>query len=162
MMAEFNSNLYKVKGIYTLDETDVIITGFYYQDEHDRHFIVDEKDFKHYETNPYALCRNTGIENNGNFLYEYDVVSYCEPMKDKKQYGVVDFDEFQKCYIVRTGIEQRGARLLKDCVRIENTGKNIVLNDDDLMWFSEWEKTQWEESKSYVVDNSYCPSCFKR
>lgn len=160
-MAEFCSDLYKVKGVWLQDETEPTITGYYYQDENGREFIIGN-DFKHYEINPYTLCRNTGIKTTDNYLYEHDVVSYFEPMRDKKQYGFIDFDDFYKCYIVRTGIECRATRLLRDCTKIEYTNRNIVLNESDFIWFAEWEKSQWEESKSYVIDNSYCPSKFKR
>ena len=60
-MSEFNKKLYMVKGIFEQDETEPIVTGFYYMDEHGRHFIIGD-DFGHYETNPYTLCRCTGIK----------------------------------------------------------------------------------------------------
>lgn len=41
-MSEFNKNLYMVKGIFSQDETEPIITGFYYIDEHNRHFIIGD------------------------------------------------------------------------------------------------------------------------
>lgn len=160
-MAEFNSELYKVKGVWPQDETEPIITGFYYQDEHRREFIIAD-DFKHYEINPYTLCRNTGIKQGDGFLYEYDIVSYFEPMRDKKQYGFIDFDDFYKCYIVRTGIESRATRLLKDCSKIELTNRNITLNEDDFKWFADLEKSEYEKSKSHTIDNSYCTSKFKK
>ena len=47
-------------------------------------------------------------------------------------------------------------------MKLENTGRNISLSDEDLKWFVEWEKQEWKKSKSYVIDNSYCPSCFKK
>lgn len=160
-MAEFNTDLYKVKGTWLQDETEPIITGYYYQDEHSRGFII-AKDFKHYEINPYTLCRNTGIKIGDSYLFEYDIVSYFEPMRDKKQYGFIDFDDFYRCYVVRTGVETRATRLLKDCTKIENTGRNIALNENDFIWFAELEKAEYEKSKSYVIDNSYCPSKFRR
>lgn len=160
-MSEFNTDLYKVKGVFLQDETEPIITGYYYQDKHRREFIIAD-DFKHYEINPYTLCRNTGIKIGDSYLYENDIVSYFEPMRDKKQYGFIDFDDFYKCYVVRTGIETRATRLLKDCAKIEHTGRNIVLEECDFKWFAEWEKSQYEKSKSYVIDNSYCPSKFKK
>lgn len=40
-MSEFNKNLYMVKGIFVQDETEPIVTGFYYIDDHGRHFIID-------------------------------------------------------------------------------------------------------------------------
>ena len=160
-MAEFDTELYKVKAVFLQDETEPIVAGYYYQDKHGREFIIGD-DFKNYEINPYTLCRNTGIKIADTYLYEYDIVSYFEPMRDKKQYGFIDFDEFYKCFIVRTGIAQRATRLLKDCAKIEFTNRNIVLNEDDYVWFAEWEASEWAKSKFSVIDNSYCPSKFRR
>ena len=159
-MAEFDSSLYLVKALEL--EYDRVVIGYYKANY--RHFVFDVfADIPHdVEINPYTLCRNTGIKIGDSYLYENDIVSYYEPMRDKKQYGFIDFDDFYKCYIVRTGIETRATRLLKDCVKIESTGRNISLNDEDLKWFVEWEQEEWEKSKSYVIDNSYCPSCFKK
>ncbi|MBR4295732.1 MAG: hypothetical protein IKT56_02700 [Clostridia bacterium] len=160
-MAEFDTELYKVKAVFWQDETEPTVAGYYYQDKNGREFIIGD-DFKHYEINPYTLCRNTGIKIADTYLYEYDIVSYFEPMRDKKQYGFIDFDEFYKCFIVRTGIECRATRLLRDCSKIEFTNRNIVLNEVDFSWFAEREKSEFEKSKSYVIDNSYCPSKFRR
>lgn len=159
-MAEFDGLLYLVKAVDL--ENDRIVSGYY--KAYYKHFVFDIfADIPHdVEINPYTLCRNTGIKIGDSYLYENDIVSYCEPMRDKKQYGFIDFDNFYKCYIVRTGIEQRGTRLLKDCAKIESIGRNISLNDEDFKWFLEWERQEWEKSKSYVIDNSYCPSCFKK
>ena len=159
-MAEFDGTLYLVKGLDS--NYDRVVIGYYKANY--KHFIFDVfSDIPHdVEINPYTLCRNTGIMANGKYLYENDIVSYFEPMRDKKQYGFIDFDDFYKCYIVRTGIETRATRLLKDCVKIETTGKNISLSNEDFNWFVEWEKSEWEKSKSYVIDNSYCPSKFKK
>ena len=158
---KFDAELYKVKGVWLQDETEPIITGYYYQDKHSREFIIGE-DFKHYEINPYTLCRNTGIKIGDSYLYENDIVLYFEPMRNEKRYGFIDFDDFYKCYIVRTGIETRATRLLKDCAKIEHTGRNIVLEECDFKWFAEWETQERKKSKSYVIDNSYCPSKFRR
>lgn len=160
-MREFNNEKFKVKGIFTQGETELTITGFYYEDERGRHYIIGD-DFKHYETNPYTVCKNTGIKINDSFLYENDIVSYFEPLRDEKRYGFIDFDDYYKCYVVRTGIETRATRMLKDCAKIDHTGRNIALNDNDFNWFAEWEKQEWEKSQSYKIDNSYCPSKFKR
>lgn len=157
-MAEFDKELYMVKA---LDLRDKVVKGFFEIGRVTKDYnISTEKGWV--SVNPYSLCRNTGIKIGDCYLYENDIVSYFEPMRDKKQYGFIDFDDFYKCYIVRTGIETRATRLLKDCAKIENTGKNISLNDDDFKWFVEWEKSEWEKSKSYVIDNSYCPSMFKK
>lgn len=159
---KFDAELYMVKGIFVQDDTAPIIKGYYCQDEHGRHLIFDD-DFKGYETNPYTLCRNTGIKTkDGGYLYENDVVKYNIPLSNHIEYGFVDFDEFYQHYVVRTGIEQRGTRRFKDCSNIKRTGKNIVLCDNDFDWFRDYETKEYEKSKGNVIDNSYCPSKFRR
>lgn len=159
---KFDAELYMVKGTFVQDDTDPIVKGFYCIDNHGRHFIFDD-DFKGYETNPYTLCRNTGIKTkDGDYLYENDVVKFNIPLSNSTGYGYIDFDEFYQEYIVRTGIEQKGTRRFKDCSNIKITGKNIVLCDDDFDWFSKQETAEYEKSKANVIDNSYCPSKFRR
>lgn len=159
-MAEFDGNAYLVKALDIDYDTPVLgyYKAFY------KHYVFDvfaavPRDV---EINPYTLCRNTGIKAEDCYLYENDIVSYLAPLSDKIQYGFIDFDDHYKCYIVRTGIECRATRLLRDCVKIKSTGRNIALSDEDFKWFSQWEKEQWEETKSKVIDNSYCPSKFRR
>lgn len=38
----------------------------------------------------------------------------------------------------------------------------MFLSDEDFNWFAELEKSEYEKTKSYVIDNSYCPSKFRR
>lgn len=163
-MAEFNCNLYKVKGVFLQDESDPIITGFYYQDEHGRHFIVDEEDFKHRETNPYTLCRNTGIElrDNSYIPYEYDLLRYTEPMNDKSMFGYLQFDQHRKCWVLVTSSETQQYRTLDKCCNLIYTGRNVLIRDDDMKWFEEYSKKEYEKSKSIKIDNSFCPSKFRR
>ena len=157
-MAEFDKELYMFKA---LDLHDNVVKGFFEIGRVTKDCNMStEKGWV--RVNPYTLCRNTGIKAEDCYLYENDIVSYFAPFSDKIQYGFIDFDEYYKCYIVRTGIECRATRLLRDCVSIKNTGRNIALSDEDFKWFAEWEKEQWEESKTKVIDNSYCPSKFKK
>lgn len=160
-MKEFDKNLYKVKGVFIQDESEPVVCGLYCVDEHTRSFIIDDN-FGRYETNPYTLCRNTGVKVGGEYLYEYDVVCFMPPMNNETRYGFVDFDEWRKRYVIRTGVEQRSIVEIKNCCNIKTTGKNIVLSDDDYNWFAKWEKSEWEKSKGTPIDNSYCPSKFKR
>lgn len=162
---KFDVELYMVKGIWVQDEENPIITGFYRKDKHGRHFICpkDCECILGYETNPYTLCRNIGIKTkDGEYLYENDVVQYTPVMSSNIEYGYVDFDEYYQGYCIRTGIEHRGTRAFRDCSDIKRTGKNIVLCDDDYEWFQKYEAAEYEKSKGNVIDNSYCPSKFRR
>lgn len=163
-MSEFNTDLYKVKGVFMQDETEPIITGFYYQDENGRHFIIGDEDFKHYETNPYSLCRNTGIElkNSSYIPYEYDVVQYNEPMRSNVLFGYLEFNQLTKGYVLVTSSETNQYRTLDKCCNLLYTGRNVLASDEDMKWFVEYSKREYEKSKSHTIDNSYCPSKFKK
>lgn len=136
-MSEFNSELYKVKGVWLQDETESIITGFYYQDKHSREFIIGE-DFKHYEINPYTLCRNTGIKKNGKYLYENDLVEYSTAFD--KGLGIIEFDEMRCRYMLRFNLDY-SSRGDIDKYNIKVVG-NVALSDDDMKKFAEYSKKQ--------------------
>lgn len=163
-MAEFNADLYKVKGVFSQDETAPLITGFYYQDKHGRSFIIDEEDFKHYETNPYSLCKNTGIaiKNTSYIPYEYDVFQYNEPMKNGASFGYLQFNQLTKAYVLVTNSETNQYRTLDKCCNLLYTCRNVLASDKDMKWFVEYSKKEYEKTKSTSIDNSYCPSKFKR
>ena len=159
-MSKFNSELYMVKGIFEQDEENPIIKGYYWQDEHKRSFIMC--DGKNYETNPYTLCKNAGIQVGNDYLYEYDVIQFSKPMMNDVRYGYIEYDELRKAYVVVTGIEQRAMMEFRDCCYIKPTDKNIILSNSDYQWFADWEKAEYEKSKGHTIDNSYCPSKFKK
>lgn len=161
-MKEFNCDLYKVKGTFIQDETEPMITGYYYQDEYGRHFIVDDEEFKHYETSPYSLCRNTGVKlkNSSYIPYEYDLLSYKEPFGSKNMIGYLQFNEQIKSWVLITSSITQQYRTLDKCCDLLYTGRNILIDDGDMEWFEEYSKKEYE--KSTPIDNSYCPSSFKK
>ena len=161
-MTKFDNEIYKVKGLWAQDD-EIVIKGFYCEDEHGRMFIVDEEEFKYYEVNPYTLCKNSLLKSkDGEFLYEYDVVACQSPFNDKVEYAYIEFNEIYQCYVLVAGIEQRSVREIKKATHIKRTGKNIILSDDDYEWFKKYELEEYEKSKGKAIDNSYCPSRFKK
>ena len=163
-MSEFNADLYKVKGVFMQDETEPIITGFYYQDEHKRHFIISDEDFKHYETNVYTLCRSTGIElrNSSYIPFENDVMQYKRPLSDRAKFGYIQFNQLRKSWVLITNSETNQYIPLDKCCDLLYTGRNVLVSDEDMKWFVKYSKREYEKSKSSVIDNSYCPSRFKK
>lgn len=159
-MTEYRSKLYMVKGVFNQDDTEPIIKGYYFEDENKRNFIMCNG--KNYETNPYTVCKNTGIVIGNNYVYENDVIQYNPILSKKLEFGYIEYSDIRKCYVVVTGIEQRGTKQLGDCCNIKLTGKNIILSEKDYEWFRQWEKKEYEKSKSHVIDSSYCPSKFKK
>lgn len=140
-MAEFDKELYKVKGVFIQDEDEPIVQGFYYKDKHNRHFIID--DFIHFEINPYSLCRNTGIKKNGKYLYENDLVEYSTAFD--KGMAMVEFDELRCRYMLRTNLDY-SARADIEKYTIKVIG-NVSLNNDDMELFAEYSK-----EKQYTKD----------
>ena len=139
-MAEFDRELYMVKGVFLQDEKEPTVIGFYYQDEYSRHFIIDN--FKHYETNPYTLCRNTGIKKNGVYLYENDLVEYSTAFD--KGLAMVEFDELRCRYMLRFDIDC-SARGDIERYNIKVIG-NVTLNDEDMKKFAEYSNNQKRET----------------
>jgi hypothetical protein len=135
-MAEFDKELYKVKCVFIKDEDEPIVEGFYYKDNRGRHFIID--DFIHFETNPYSLCRNTGIKKNGVYLYENDLVEYSTAFD--KGMAMVEFDELRCRYMLRTNLDY-SARADIEKYTIKVIG-NVALSDDDMKRFAEYSKNQ--------------------
>jgi hypothetical protein len=163
-MAEFNTDLYTVKGVFTPIETDTYVIGFYYQNEEGKHFIIEEESFERYEVNPYTLCRNTGLEikNSSYIPYEYDVVQYNEPMRSNVLFGYLEFNQLTKGYVLVTNSETNQYRTLDKCCNLLYTGRNVLVSDEDMKWFVEYSKREYEKTKSHTIDNSYCPSKFRR
>lgn len=163
-MAEFKTDLYTVKGVFTPLETDTYVIGFYYQNEEGKDFIIEEESFERYEVNPFTLCRNTGVELKGTTYipYEYDLLQYYEPMNNKAMFGYLQFNQLTKGYVLITNSETQQYRTLDKCCNLIYTGKNVAVSDEDLQWFVDYSKREYEKTKSHTIDNSYCPSKFKR
>lgn len=135
-MAEFDKELYKVKGIFIKDEDEPIVEGFYYKDNRGRHFIID--DFIHFEINPYSLCRNTGIKKNGTYIYENDLVEYSTAFD--KGLAIIEFDEMRCRYMLRFNLDY-SSRGDIDQYNIKVFG-NVALSDDDMEQFAEYSKNE--------------------
>lgn len=163
-MSEFNSELYKVKGVFSPLEAETTIKGFYCQDKDGKHFIVESETFKAFEVNPFTLCRNTGIELRGSSYmpYEYDLMQYNEPMSNKSQFGYLHFNQLVKGWVLTVNSETNQYRTLDKCCNLLYTGRNVLTSDEDMKWFVEYSKKEYEKTKSCTIDRSYCPSQFKK
>lgn len=143
--SRFDPELYKCKAIL-LEDDKTVLHGFYsYHSSkgHTSHSLyVDEFDHEMndvystaYEINPYTLCRNTGIKIKNEYLYEYDLVLYKNGLA-KPELGYVDFDDFQKSYVLRTSLNYTSYKELR-LFDLEKVG-NIVLFDDDYKRMQEY------------------------
>lgn len=120
--------------------------------------VRDNKTKKNCIVNPYTICRNSCIKDNkGRYVYEYDLLKLTHGMKSSC-YGFLVWDEFYKSWKIRRRTDRTAYNNLEEWT-IEVVG-NIVLSDDDLAVILSQEKE--EDAKEAFVDNSYCPSKFRR
>ena len=120
--------------------------------------VRDAKTKKNFIVNPYTICRNSCIiDKNGVYVYEYDLLKLTHGIKTSC-YGFLVWDEFYKSWKIRKRTDRTAYNNLDDWT-IETVG-NIVLNDADLQIIINQEKE--EDAKETFIDNSYCPSKFRR
>lgn len=137
-----------------LDLQNNIIEGFYVG--HVGHALHDGYDF--IDVNPYTICRNSGIKDkSGSWVFEYDLLKLTHGMK-QSCFGFLVWDEFYKSWKIRCRTDRTAYQNL-DQWTIEVIG-NIVLNDADAEIIYQQEKE--EDSKETFIDNSYCPSNFRK
>ncbi|MEC0211858.1 hypothetical protein P4H70_23225 [Paenibacillus ehimensis] len=143
--SKFNPELYKCKAI-SLADNKTVLNGYYSYHSSgsysDHSILVDEYDDEigrvyanMYEINPYTICRNTGIKINNDYLYEFDLVLYRNGLS-RPELGYVDFDDFQKSYVLRTSLNYTSYKELR-LFDLEKVG-NIVLSDDDYKRMQEY------------------------
>ncbi|MDO3682203.1 hypothetical protein [Paenibacillus ehimensis] len=136
--SEVDPDLYKCKAISLADD-ETVLHGYYSYhssgSHNDHSILVDEYDDEigrvyanMYEINPYTICRNTGIKIKNDYLYEFDLVLYRNGLS-KSELGYVDFDDFQKSYVLRTSLNYTSYKELR-LFDLEKVG-NIVLSHDD-------------------------------
>lgn len=139
-------------------DTEKPVLGFYFP--HDKGHYIHE--FSNSDSviriNPYTVCRNSGIrDKNDKFVFEYDLLKLTNGLQSPC-YGYLVWDDFYKSWKIRRRTD-RTAYIDIDKFTIESIG-NIILNDDDLNVIFNQEKK--EDGQETFIDNSYCPSKFKK
>ena len=154
--APYNSNLSLVKALDV--DTGKPVCGFYSLKDKGC-FIHNFSDpYSEIQINPYTVCRNSGIKDkNGKFVFENDLLKLTHSLKSTV-YGYLVWDEFYRSWKIRRRTDITAYINIDEFV-IESIG-NIVLSDDDLSVILEQEKE--EDSQGTFIDNSYCPSKFKK
>ena len=152
----YNSNLSLVKALDV--EYEKVVTGFYKANY--KHFVFDIfANIPHdVEINPYTVCRNSGVKDkNGKYVFEYDLLKLTHGIKSTR-YGFLIWDEFYKSWKIRCRTDRSAFQNLEDWT-IETVG-NVILNDADAEIIYKQERA--EDGEESFIDNSYCPSKFKR
>jgi hypothetical protein len=151
----YDSNLSLVKA---LDLQDKEVCGYYLVYE-DKHLVKDAS--RHCDVvrvNPYTICRNSGIKDkNGVFVYEYDLLKLTHGLKETT-FGYLEWSEDYRAWKIRQFTEFGGC-IDTDKYTVEVVG-NIALYDDDAQVI--YRQDEAERNRQVVIDNSYCPSKFKR
>lgn len=153
----YNSSLSLVKALTVATETSAC--GYYFTNDNGR-FIYDvsQKSSTPISINPYTVCRNSGIKDkNENFVFEYDLLKVTHSLQPSF-YGYLVWDEFYRSWKIRRRTDST-AYCDVDKFQIEVIG-NIILNDDDLDIIFKQEKE--EDNQKTFIDNSYCPSKFRK
>lgn len=133
----------------------------YFVSKDGKDYVVDiEGNF--FDVDWCSVCQNTSIEIDGYKAFRGDLISFKEPMNDKYFFGYLDYDYSRKRYVLITNTETFSKRELDKCCSMRFTGRNVVTSKSDLEWFEQYSKKEYEKSKSHTIDNSYCPSKFRR
>ena len=151
----YNSSLSLVKA---LDMQNKKIFGYYIEYEK-KHLVKPPNESSDVvKVNPYTICRNSGItDKNGFFVFEYDLLKLTHGLKSPC-YGFLVWDEFYKSWKIRRRTDRTAYNNVDEWT-IEVVG-NIVLDDEDAEIIFRQEAT--EDSEETFIDNSYCPSKFRR
>lgn len=151
----YNSSLSLVKALNMQDKE---VCGYYIVYEKKSLVKIPEVSWEAVQINPYTVCRNSGIKDkNGKFVFEYDLLKLTHGMKSSC-YGFLVWDEFYKSWKIRRRTDRTAYNNVDEWT-IEVVG-NIVLNDADAEVIFKQEKA--EDSEESFIDNSYCPSKFRR
>jgi hypothetical protein len=111
-----------------------------------------------FDVNPYTICRNSGIKDRkGKYIYEYDLLKLKHGLLPDS-YGYLVWEENYKAWKIRQFISY-GGHIDVNKYTVEVVG-NIILNDDDAQII--FKQDEQEQQREVCIDNSYCPSCFKK
>ena len=137
---------------------EVVIGACDYSYITEEYTVRDSKTKNNFVVNPYTICRNSCItDKNGTYVYEYDLLKLTHGLK-ASCYGFLVWDELYRAWKIRRRTDRTANSSIEDWT-IEVVG-NIILSDADAEIIYNQERE--EDKKEPFIDNSYCPSKFKR
>jgi hypothetical protein len=120
--------------------------------------VRDEKTHKNHSVSALSICKNSGIKDwNGVYVYEYDLLRL-EKNNVNIGYGYLVWNDFYGRWLIRRYAAYSGT-LEPQAVKYLVCG-NVLLNSDDAQKI--YAQDDEEEKRNVVIDNSYCPSRFKK
>lgn len=120
--------------------------------------VRDKNSKKNSEVIASTICRNSGIlDFSGNYMYEFDLVKLRKNGRDEG-YGFLWWNELHQKWVIRRFLSYSGYCDVKEFAT--TVCGNIALSRDDEIKI--YEQGLMEESRNVVIDNSYCPSKFKK
>lgn len=136
----FDIDLYKVKALTLPHDfpADVctgeenIICGFLY---HKENYVFIKNETEDTWVNPYTICRNTGVKENGVYLYEFDLLRCKRGCGE--ELGIIIFDNFNKAWAIQSNNNHTGRSSLKSTNIISVIG-NVLLSKEDADTFQEY------------------------
>ena len=147
--SEFVPDQYKVKALTAEEEKPICgwltVRGPELSPTKGQQPCVTDDGEAFWEVNPYTICVNTRIKCKDEYLYEYDLIKYQEPLGSKWYMGCVVFDTWDNSWAVRTSSNYSGHRKLRDCLKIEIIG-NVILSDNDYKTFQEYSDNEENNS----------------
>ncbi len=155
-VSPFNGELMLVKAV--CDRLNgIMVIGFYCEDCGNAYVKIPQNEAV-VPINPKTVCRNSGIKDKYDEpIYEYDLLKLTHGLKPPC-YGFLIWDNFYKAWKIRRRTDRTAYCNIDDWA-VEVVG-NIVIDADDAEKLYNQEKE--EDAKEAFIDNSYCPSKFKK
>lgn len=148
-----------VKAIAMDANESVIVHGCCEVTSYDDYVVRDEETRLCRIVNPITICKNSGVrDHNGKFVYEYDLLKLTKHDGSDSGYGFFMWNDFYGHWCIRRFATYSSCILLKD-IRFVVCG-NILLCSKDYNIILEQDTE--EDKRNITIDNSYCPSRFKK
>jgi hypothetical protein len=124
----------------------------------DDYVVRDETNHKNYTVSALTICKNSGLKDwRGKYVYEYDLLKL-EKNGSNIGYGYLVWNDFYGRWLIRRYATYSGT-LEPHTVKYTVCG-NVLHNFEDAQKI--YAQDEEEDKRNVVIDNSYCPSCFKK